>query len=208
MKLNRSKEAIVFTKYFDPVSAGREINLFKTYSGFCQRGWKVTLFTSRSTHIKKNVLKNNEIVGGINVRRYDENQYIFPKWITGVNFDHKIICFHGLQHFPDLFILSYLLFLKMLGKKNFVVMFSSHGLYSYRYQFDVSFLGVIKKHIDNILTATLINFVVDGFRSVSNKEAYFMRASGVKKIMIIENGLPSEALKRNHKPSIKIKKLV
>lgn len=189
------KEFIVFSKYFIPDSAGREINMYETYNNLCQLGWKTTIYTSKSTHTQKNILSNSDKYGNIQIKRYREIFYCIPLWITKINFNNKIICFHGTEYCPDVLIYLYILALKILGKKNFLVVFSSHGLFSLRYQYDSGIAGVIKRLIDKIIVITLLNNIVDGYRAVSEWEASFMKKSGIKNITSIHNGLPMEAMK-------------
>ena len=58
----------VINKYFYPVSAGIEVNVLNTLKYFVNKA-KITVITSKDTLNEKNVLKGEDLVEGIVVKR-------------------------------------------------------------------------------------------------------------------------------------------
>ncbi len=83
MIMNKSrdlKQIDIVVKYFYPVAAGIETNIYETHKYFLKKGWKVIVHTSKNTLIEKNVLPGKDIYNGITIVRYPYDRLgFFPK---------------------------------------------------------------------------------------------------------------------------------
>ena len=207
--MNTTKKIIVFTKHFVPVYAGRDVIMYETYKRMIDFGWQTSIYTSKSTYKDKDVLSSFSIYNGINIFRHSERSYAFPLWIRKINLSNAIICIHGTHYYSDLYLYIYFLILKITNKRKFKIIFTSHGSYSYRYQFDTGFWGFVKRTIETMVSKLLLNNIVDGFCTVSQWEAECMNKFGISKVTVIPNGLPNIAYSKSHTGiSSNIKKLL
>lgn len=196
MKNHKKNKTIhVVSQYFYPVIGGMEINMLETYSTFVKRGWEVVIHTSKNTLSEKNILSDYESIRGIKIKRY--TSYLlnfFPKlnWKSA-----DIIVLHNFNVIPHLYILFYSFLLKILGKKNFILILSPHGGFNPQWSIFPQLQALIKKTYHYTLGVFLINNIVDGIRTVSEWERIEMIKMGVNNslIKVINNGLHNEAFK-------------
>lgn len=205
------KDLVVVNKYFIPVTAGIEKNIFETYRVLVKRGWKVTIHTSTDTLSEKDILKRKDSIKGIRITRYQFNSDLIgylPK-IDWEDFS-GIICLHNFYVFYWKILLKALV-LKRKGKKHFAIVLTPHGGFNPEWSIFNLHSRVIKKIYHKTLGVWLINNVVDAVRAVSEWEAEEMRKQGIRKdlIEVISNGLEDEAFVNvNKKASPDAKELV
>lgn len=188
-----NKKINIIVKYFYPVAAGIETNVSETYSVLAKRGWNIDLHTSNDTLTQKSILKKRETIRGINVKRYTFGRFgYFPK-INWYNTD--IVALHNFDVFPHLRILIYVLYLKIMGRKQFKLVLTPHGGYTPEWSTFSTVQRFIKKTYHLTLGAWLINRTVDVLRTVSNWEKDEVIKYGVNKrlVKVIPNGVENEA---------------
>lgn len=195
MKIKTEKHIDVIEKYFYPVTAGIEVNTLETYSVLVEKGWEVTVHTSKDSLTKKNVFPDDEVVRGIKVKRYPFRWYGF---LPEINWrETNVVALHNFDIFPHFLILVYCLALKLLRRKRFALILTPHGGFSLDTVWHLfpRWQRVVKRTYHQTLGKWLINQVVDGIRAVSEWEKKEMINSGIRpeKIEVIANGIEDEA---------------
>jgi glycosyltransferase involved in cell wall biosynthesis len=190
----KKRNVHVITKYFYPVAAGIENNIMQTYSPMAEKGWDITVHTTKDTYDKSGSLSEFEEINGMKIRRYKWNPTI-GFWPL-INWDKAdFICLHNFNIVPHVYILFFSSLLKVFGKKRFGLFITPHGGYSPEWRTFSPFATLIKKIYHWYISIPLINFSVDGIRAVSDWEKEEMVDSGIKEeiIKVIKNGLEDEA---------------
>ncbi len=192
MKQNK-KIIHAVVKYFYPVAAGIETNMLETYSVLAQRGWDVTIHTSKDTHVEKNVLKDTEAVRGLKVIRYQYHWYSFwPK----IDWDQAdLICLHNFDVVPQLYVMLYALWRKITREKTVKIALTPHGGFTPDWNVFSKATALVKKTYHYSLGALLINNSVDSVRAVSDWERNEIIKHGIPlgKVVTIKNGIENEA---------------
>lgn len=187
------KRIHIVVKYFYPVAAGIETNILETYSVLAKKGWRIVLHTSRDTLTEKNILKKQDLIRGIKVKRYLYQFFgYFPKipWYTT-----DIICLHNFNIVPHSYIMIWTFILKIFGRKRYSLVLIPHGGYNPEWRVFPKFQASIKKTYHQTIGKWLINISVDGVRAVSEWEKNEMIKEGIRPalISVIENGIENEA---------------
>ncbi len=191
---NRQKKHIdVVVKYFYPVTAGIETNILETYSVFVEKGWDVTIHTSKDVYEKKNVLPDEETVRNLRVRRYAFGRFGFFPNIDWSSTD--MVCLHNFDIFPHLRLLVYALVRKIFRKKTFSLTLTPHGGFNPEWSIFTPLQAFVKRAYTYTMGVMLINAVVDGVRAVSNWEKQEMIEKRINPniITVISNGIEDEA---------------
>lgn len=190
------KEISVIVKYFHPVTAGIETNVLKTYKELTTK-WAVTIHTSTDTHVGKDVLKNEDQIQGLPVKRYYFGRTGF--WPVTA-FDSEIVALHNFDIFPHFQILLYTLLLKALGKKKYKLVLTPHGGFTPEWKIFPIYQRIIKQIYHHTLAVLLVNITVDAVRAVSIWERNEMEKYGIKKnlLSVISNGVEDEAYEKNN----------
>lgn len=186
------KHVDVVTKYFYPIAGGIENNIMQTYTTLQNAfGWDVTIHTSRDTYTEKDVLLQEEIINGLQVKRYSSGVFGYSPDINWSTTD--VVALHNF----DVFFVRYLfraLMLKITGRKKFSLILTPHGGFSPEWSMFSPISRFIKKNYTHTLGAWLINAVVDGLRAVSewerSEEVNYITPN---KVHLIDNGLEDEA---------------
>ena len=180
-------------KYFYPVKAGIETNILNTYGFLVKNGWDITCHVSKNTLTQKNVLPGYEKINGLKVKRYQFGKFGFNPKIEWDKID--VLVLHNFDMFPQLFILLNCLVRKLLGKKKFALILSTHGGLTPDWDTFSKITKLIKKTYHETLGVFLINHVVDGVRSVSDWERHEIEKIGVKPeiVTVINNGVEEVA---------------
>jgi len=183
----------VISKYFSPANAGIEVNITQTYKILAQLGWDITIHTSRNTLTENDVLSPTDEILGMHVTRYKFRRIFgfFPR----LNWESTdLVCFHNFNVF-FVFILLYIDFLKLIGRKRFSVVITPHGGFNPEWSIYSKLMVMIKKTYHYTLGTFLINLVVDKVRAVSEWERHEIISKGIKeeKVVTISNGLEDEA---------------
>lgn len=191
MEINKKVHAI--EKYFVPVTAGIEVNMVETYSKLVEKGWEITVHTSRDTLTEKNCLPDSDVIRDINVKRYVFTKFGYWPNINWQEADY--VCLHNFNVFPHFTIMFYALWLKITGKKRFALFLTPHGGFNPEWSIFPTWARIIKQTYHYTLGTLLVNAVVDGVRAVSNWEKEEMISKGIKpnKIVVIDNGIEDEA---------------
>lgn len=196
----------LINRYFYPVAAGVETNILKTYSTFSKESFSITVHTSTDTLTQKNLLKKNDSISGLKVKRYSFSALgFFPK----INWEKTdLVCLHDFNIFPYARILLYVLYLKLIRKKNFGLFLTPHGGFTPEWSMFPGLMRYIKKIYHYTLGVILINLVVDGVRAVSNWELERLRERGIRRdlLEVISNGVEEEAfgnIEKSSSPKIK-----
>lgn len=192
MKKNKFSVAVV-NRYFYPVTAGVETNLLEIYPHLKTRGWDVSVHVTNNTLDSKNILKKKDRIKGIKVNRYKTSILgFFPK-ISWNSVD--LVSIQNFTISPHIYILSYALILKLLRKKKFALVLSTHGGFTPDWSTFSPTQRIIKRFYHNTFGLFLINNVVDGIRAVSEWEKNELITVGVKSslIKVIGNGIEEEA---------------
>lgn len=183
----------VVAKYFLPVVAGIEVNILETYSVLAQKGWDVTIHTSKDEYLKKGHLPNTDKIRGMKIKRYPFRWYgFFPE----IKWDKEgIVALHNFDIFPHLHLLIAALFLKPIGLKKIKLVLTPHGGFNPEWSVFDPLSAFVKRAYTYSLGAWLIGAVVDAVRAVSEWEKAEMIRYGVSpsKITVISNGLEDEA---------------
>lgn len=187
------KRIHIIVKYFYPVAAGIETNIMETYSVLAKKGWRIVLHTSKDTLTEKNVLKKQDFIRGIKVKRYPYRFFgYFPKipWQTS-----DIICLHNFNIVPHSYIMLYTFILKIFGRKRYSLVLIPHGGYNPEWSTFPKVGGFMKKIYHKTVGKWLINLSVDGVRAVSEWEKDEMIQAGIRPgiIATIPNGVENEA---------------
>ncbi len=188
-----SNQLHVIVKFFYPVAAGIETNILETHTTLRDRGWKITIHTTRDTHIEKNVLKLKEKVKDLSVIRYVWNWWGY--WPAIKNQENTVIALHNFNIFPHFTIMMWACFLKLTRQKKFVLLLTPHGGFNPEWSTFGMMSRLIKSWYHYTIGVWLINAAVDGVRAVSAWEAQEMKNKGIKpkKITIISNGIENLA---------------
>src|SRR3989344_961474 len=96
------KKINAIVKFFYPVAAGIETNMLETYSILAKKGWDVTIYTTKDTHIEKNLLKDKETIRGLKVVRLRYWQFATLKfnWRQA-----DLIAIHNFNLLPQILLL-------------------------------------------------------------------------------------------------------
>ncbi len=187
------KRLHIVVKYFYPVAAGIETNILETYSILAKRGWRIQIHTSRDTLTEKNVLKKQDEIRQLKVKRYSYGIFgYFPKipWQTS-----DIICLHNFNVVPHFYIMLYTLLLKMFGRKKYTLVLIPHGGFTPEWSIFSRITRTLKKIYHQTVGTWLINVSVDGVRAVSEWEKQEIINQGVNPSLVtmISNGIENEA---------------
>lgn len=203
------KRIHIVVKYFYPVAAGIETNILETYSILAKKGWRILLHTSQDTLTEKNVLKKQDDIRGIRVRRYPFRLWGYIPRIPWQTTD--IVCIHNFNIVPHSYIMVYTLILKLFGRKRYSLVLIPHGGYNPEWSVFPKFQGFIKRTYHKTVGKWLINLSVDGIRAVSDWEKNALIAEGIKPglVTMISNGIEHEAYADvDRLASVKIKETV
>ena len=187
----------VVNRYFYPVTAGIETNLMEVYGRFVERGHEVIVHVSRNTLEKKNILKKKEDINGMKVIRYKYKWFGFIPKMKLNNGD--ILSLHNFNISPNVLVLLWVLVLKVIGKKKFMLILSPQSGFNPDWGSMPKSQSIIKSFLHRTLGKMLINFTADGVRAISKWEKDEMIKSGIKKklITLIGNGTQEEAFTSN-----------
>lgn len=206
-KINRIH---VVTKYFLPVTAGIEVNILETYKHFLEKGFDVTIHTSTDTHLKRNVLKLEDTMQGLKIKRYFYKNSIMG-FVPNIDWDQEsIVCLHNFNVWY-FWILMKVMMLKFFGKKKFKLIITPHGGFTPEWRVFGTGEKIFKYAYHFLLGTNLINYTADLVRTVSIWEKTEMVKKGVdvRKIKVVENGLEDEAfLDVEEKASMDVRKTV
>lgn len=189
----RKKIVHVIEKYFYPVTAGIEVNMAETYSKLAEKGWDITMHTSKDTLTEKGILADSDLIKGIKVKRYHFGKFGYTPRIDWDKAD--FVCLHNFNVFPHFTIMLYVLWLKLQGKKHFSLFLTPHGGFNPEWRVFPKWVAIIKSFYHFTLGTLLVNAAVDGVRAVSNWERSEMLKKGLnpKKVVVIDNGIEDEA---------------
>lgn len=183
----------VIEKYFYPVAAGIETNILETYSVLAEKGWDITIHTSKDTLTEKNVLKDEETYRGLKIKRQPFRWYsYFPK----INYGKAdAVCLHNFNIIPHFYILLYALFLKLIGRKKFILILTPHGGFNPEWRIFPAWQAFVKQVYHYTIGTFLINLTVDGMRAVSEweREEIIKKGVNAKIVHTISNGIEDEA---------------
>ncbi len=194
MNIQKTKPHIdVVVKYFIPVTAGIETNILETYSVLAEKGWDITIHTSKDTHLDKDVLSDYEEIRGLKVKRYSFGPFGYEPNIDWENTD--LIALHNFDMFPHFQLMLKTLWLKLKGKKNFKLVITPHGGFNPEWSIFPFVSRVVKWTYHMTLGALLANYSADGIRAVSDWEKAEMSKWGLSKklLLTISNGVEKEA---------------
>lgn len=205
MKQKKLQIAVV-NRYFYPVTAGIETNLMEIYPTLQRHNWNVTVHVTNNTLERKNVLRKSEMIKGVRVKRYKSGMLgFFPK-IQWSKID--ILSIQNFTLSPHLYIFFYVLVLKILNKKHFSFILSTHGGFTPDWPTFSPPQRIIKGFLHKYLGRWFINLTTDDIRAVSEWEKNELIKSGINPslISIIGNGIEKEAF--THVSSKKIRSQV
>jgi glycosyltransferase involved in cell wall biosynthesis len=188
------KKLEVIVKYFYPVAAGIETNTLETYAKLVKMGWEVTVHTSKNTLTEQNILKDEDELRGIKIKRYSlisENKGFWPKFDWDKT---NLVCLHNFNVFFIRFFI-YKLYRKLKGKKSPGLVLTPHGGFNPDWSVFPKIVSIIKPIYHYTLGTLLINLSVDGVRAVSEWEKREMIKKGLNKnkVEVISNGMEDEA---------------
>lgn len=204
----RKLKVHVINKYFYPVTAGIEMNLMEVYGRFAKKGHEITIHVSRNTLSSKNILKKNEDIRGMKVVRYDYKRFGFIPIIPLDKVD--VISLHNFTIFPNIFIMLWVLMLKILGKKKFALLLSLHSGFNPDWNSIPKKYAMIKLFLHKTIGKWLINSSADGIRAISKWEEKELIKLGIRKnlIQLIGHGTKVEALVDNIRLSVQFEKKI
>ncbi len=189
---NKRQELYVIAEVFYPVSTGLEINMLNTYSNMAARGWDITVHTTKSNVLKRNILPQFSSIAGLKIFRHNFYGFSFIPFFVRPPFRKPVtIVLHDFLVFPHIYFYSYVYLLKMFGLKRCRLIFSSHGLFNYDSKIYPGFRMKLKKFLDQKIGVFLINNIVDAIRAVSETEAKGLASQGIRTelITVVVNGL-------------------
>lgn len=180
-------EIQIVTKYFHPVMAGIETHIFEVAKRLVRWGWKVTVYTSKDTLEKRNVLNDEDYIEGIEVKRFKS----LHKLAKSIDYNELIY----LNNFD--FFLTFFIFLRILGK-NVKIILAPHGGFTPWWDGFSLLPRLIKRLYHKTLGKFFINHLVKKVVAVSEWEKSQLVSEGIKEdlIAIIPNGIEDEAFKR------------
>ncbi|MBI2611529.1 glycosyltransferase family 4 protein [Candidatus Gottesmanbacteria bacterium] len=192
-KTNTKLSIDVINRYYYPVTAGIETFLINVYPALYKKGWNINMHASKNTLSSKGVLKDFEVVDGVNINRYPLRFFgYFPK----IDYQNtKIVHLFNFDVFPHFYILSFSHVLKLLGKKKFTLVLSPQGGFTPEWSTFPFFFGLLKKIYHFTLGALLINHIVDYLIPISEWEKIELSKRGIvkPKLITIGNGIEEEA---------------
>lgn len=193
------KKIDIITKYFIPVVAGIEVNILKTYSVLAQKGWDITIHTSKNTYLEKDILPDSEIYCGLTVRRYHWHWWGIKPHIDWKN--TSLVALHNFDIFPHFQLLILSLWHRISGQKKYGLVLTPHGGYNPEWTIFSPLKAWLKKTYTYTLGTWLINQAVDAVRAVSEWEKEEMIKKGLRSdiVHVISNGLEDEAFFQNNK---------
>ncbi len=188
-----SKHIDVVVKYFYPVAAGIETNVIETYSVLAEKGWDITIHTSKDTYLEKNSLPDEEVIRGLKIKRYPFG--LFGYWPDINWFQTDFVCLHNFDIFPHFRLLVYSLLLKLARRKKFALILTPHGGFNPEWSLFSFSVRLIKKCYHDTFGAMFIKSVADGIIAVSEWEKEQITDKGVcpASIVVIGNGLEGSA---------------
>lgn len=195
MNTQTNKKIDIVVKYFYPIAAGIETNIMETYTVLVEKGWDVTVHTSKDNHTQKNILKDYEEIRGIKIKRYKFGIFGYSPSIDWDNVG--LIALHNFDIFPHFWVLTKSLYRKLLRKKGYALSLTPHGGFNPEWSMFSKIQVIIKYVYHYTLGVFLINTTVDGVRAVSEWEKINMLKKGVnpKLVKVIDNGIEDEAYK-------------
>ncbi len=194
--MDNKKKIEVLVDHFYPVMGGLAIHCLRIYEILAERGWQVKVRTTKNTTDQINVLKDFETVKGIEIFRYRFKNYRLNPFAMKIDYKGSdIICMNELIILPHYFVYAYSYFLRLIGKRNFAVVTTSHGLFTTNIEAYHSFSRRVKRFVDRRLGVFFLNRTVDRIHAISQTEKQGMVDAGVQaeKIEVIPNGLDDEA---------------
>ena len=209
METKTKKHIDVVVKYFYPVTAGIETNILETYSVLAEKGWDITIHTSKNTALEKDILSDTDKIRGLKIKRYHFGPFGFNPDINWQTTD--LVCLHNFDIFPHFQLMLRILWLKITGRKNFGLTITPHGGFNPEWSVFPFTQRIIKFIYNYSLGALLINLSADGVRAVSEWEKEEMIKHGLKRkiVAVISNGVEDEAFANiENLASSKIKKEV
>lgn len=184
----------IINRYFYPVTAGIETYLLEVGKILKKKGYKITIHVSKNTLTKKNEISTtNEVIEGINIKRYKSGRFgFFPK-ICWEREDYILLENFTLS--PNLFVLLSVWIMKLSGRKKFIFILEPHGGFTPPWEMYPLTQRLIKRIIHKTIGKFLINRTVDGIRAVSETEKEDLINSGIHSslIKVIGNGIEKEA---------------
>src|SRR3989344_1109838 len=185
----------VVNRYYYPVVAGIETLLTNVYPHLACKGWDVTIHVSKNTLSQKKILKDEEEINKVKVKRYYLGLFGFSPKIDWQN--TSIVNIFNFDVFPHVRILLYCLILKYLGMKKFTLILSPQGGFTPEWSLFKPLSRVLKRIYHYTMGTYLINQVVDLVVAVSTWEKLELERKGVMKpqIVILPNGIEAEAYK-------------
>lgn len=187
------KKIDIVTKYFLPVSGGIENSIDQTYSRLTNKGFDVTIHTSKDSYEKKGVYKKQEKIDGLVVKRSTSRLFGFYPALSVFNTDYLIL--HNFNLMPHGLIVIAAYLMKVIRTKKFVLIITPHGGMTPNYANLTHKEALIKKVLNKLLIKLFVNNVCDSIRAVSVWEKKRLIKLGVKKdlIRIVPDGIENEA---------------
>jgi len=192
-KIKTNRNIDVISKYFYPVAAGIETNIYEVYGNLVKKEWKVTVHTSKNTLTQNNILPSTEIINGLKVKRYKWNKFGFLPHISWRGDGYVVL--HNFNVFPHSYILIFVYLLKTLHLKKIKLILVPHGGFVPEWSTFPPITRAIKKIYHYSIGTFLINHTVDKIRSVSEWERKEMTSIGINPRLVktIINGLEEYA---------------
>src|SRR3989338_3836763 len=134
----------VVNRYYYPVVAGIETLLTNVYPHLACKGWDVNIHVSKNTLSQKKILKDEEEINKVKVKRYYLGLFGFSPKIDWQN--TSIVNIFNFDVFPHVRILLYCLILKYLGMKKFTLILSPQGGFRIRVNFFIPKYFNIKQY--------------------------------------------------------------
>lgn len=205
----KKKRIHIVVKYFFPVTAGIEVNIHETYSVLAKNGWDITIHTTKDTLTESNILSDRQTIKGLKVKRYRSYWYgFFPK----IQYETAdMVCLHNFNIVPHLYILLRTLYKKIMSRKNYVLILTSHGGFNPEWSMFVWPISAVKRVYHATIGTFLINQAVDIVRAVSEWEKEELIKAGIdrQRVKVISNGIETQASSDiNKNASLKMKKNV
>jgi glycosyltransferase involved in cell wall biosynthesis len=186
----------VITEFFYPVRAGIETHCLELYKRL-KNSFDITIHTSRSTLLEKNILNDFEMIEGLRIKKYRSLPIGFvPKSAC----NGAIVHLHNFNVFPHFWVFMNALARRGKKEKSKLIVTTHGGFTPYWSNFSPLTMCV-KKIYNRTFGRFALNYLTDAIIAVSDWEKRQMCKEGVNpgKIVVMRNGIEDLAFENEER---------
>lgn len=198
----KKRDIHVVNRYFHPVSAGIETALMQILTHLDHEKYSITVHTTASTFNSHNTLSPEETIDGIRVKRYRSIKLAFIPSISYNQVD--VLVLTNFTLIPHVFILLNVAILKLLGLKQFQLIFFPCGGFTPDWKTISPLARSMKRIIHSLFGRPILNYCADLVLAISKWEKDELVTNGISgdRIRILPLGVEDYAFGPIDQPSV------